>query len=221
MKLAVNALTKALCGLVLIGLTLFLPAGTLFYPNAWLFIGLLFIPMTLIAVFLLFRSPELLKKRLSTKEKEGTQKAVVAFSALIFPAGFIISALDHRFCLSSVPLWLTVTASVLFLLGYAAYGEVMRENAYLSRTVEVRDGQKLISSGLYSLVRHPMYLATLFMFLPIPLILGSFWGLIPFSLYPVVIAFRIINEEKVLDRGLSGYGDYKKKVKYRLIPFIW
>ena len=139
----------------------------------------------------------------------------------MFPIGFVVSALDFRFSWSHVPLWLTAVSSVVFLLGYGTYAEVMRENAYLSRTVEVQEGQKVVSTGLYGAVRHPMYLATLFMFLPIPLILGSFWGVIPFAFYPVIIATRIVNEEKVLTEGLEGYAEYKKKVKYRLIPFVW
>ena len=221
MKLALNALFKLLCGLILIGLFLFLPAGTFLYPQGWQFLALLFIPMLVLGTVLLFASPRLLKRRLNGKEKEKTQKGVLALSALIFPIGFVLSALDFRFSLSSVPLWLNLTASVLFLAGYALYAEVMRENEYLSRTVEVQKDQKLISTGLYGVIRHPMYLATLFMFLPIPLILGSFWGLIPFAFYPFIIIIRIINEEKVLTKELEGYAEYKRKVKYRLLPFIW
>ena len=221
MKLVANALTKFILGLVFVGALLFLPAWTLEYPNAWLFMGILFIPMLIMGIVLLFKSPALLEKRLSVKEKQSAQKGVVALSGLMFPAGFIISALDFRFGWSSVPTWLAIAASALFLIGYAMYAEVMRENAYLSRTVEVQDGQKVISAGLYGIVRHPMYLATLFMFLPLPLVLGSLWGLIPFSLYPIAIIVRIINEEKVLTNELEGYQDYKKKVKYRLIPLVW
>ena len=208
-------------GLLLVGALLFLPAGTLSYPGAWLFLGLLFVPMLLLGTVLLLKSPDLLRKRLNHREKESTQKGVVALSGLMFPIGFVLSALDFRFGWSHVPLWLTAVASALFLLGYAAYAEVMRENAYLSRTVEIQEGQTVISTGLYGVVRHPMYLATLLMFLPLPLILGSFWGLIPFAAYPLIIAIRIQNEEKILIEGLAGYADYKKKVKYRLIPFIW
>lgn len=221
MRLLLSALTKLIFGLLLITAMLFLPAGTLNYPCAWLFLALLFVPMTLMGAIMLIKAPDLLKKRLNGKEKQKTQKGVVALSGLIFPIGFILSALDFRFSLSSIPTWLTVLSSVLFLLGYGAYAEVMRENAYLSRTVEVQDGQKLVSTGLYGIVRHPMYLATLFMFLPLPLILGSFWGLIPFALYPVIIIIRIIDEEKLLSRELEGYTEYKTKVKYRLIPFVW
>ena len=182
---------------------------------------LLFIPMLVMGVVLLVRSPSLLEKRLDHKEKEATQRGVVAFSGLMFPVGFVLSALDFRFGWTSVPVWLVVLSSVLFLVGYGMYAEVLRENAYLSRTVGVQEGQTVISTGLYGIVRHPMYLATLLMFLPLPLILGSFWGLIPFVLYPVLIVIRILNEEKVLSDGLEGYAEYKTKVRYRLLPFIW
>ncbi len=221
MKLLANALIKLITGFVLIALLLFLPAGTVWYFGGWLFIGLLFIPMLIMGVVLFIKAPELLSKRLNNKEKEKTQRGVIAFSALIFPVGFVLSALDFRYSLSVVPLWLQVAASVLFLLGYIMYAEVMRENAYLSRTVEVQENQKVISTGLYGIVRHPMYLATLFMFLPLPLILGSFWGLVPFAFYPVIIIVRILNEEKILKKELSGYTEYTEKTKYRLIPFIW
>lgn len=221
MKLFLNALTKLLFGIVLIGLLLFLPAGTLAYPGAWIFLSVLFLPMLIMGALLLIKAPALLEKRLNHKEKEKAQRGVVALSGLMFPLGFLLSALDFRFGWSCVPVWLVAVAAVLFLLGYAMYAEVMRENAYLSRTVEVQEGQKVISTGLYSLVRHPMYLATLFMFLPIPLILGSFWGLIPMALYPVLIVVRILDEEKLLTEELSGYAEYKARVKYRLIPFLW
>lgn len=221
MKLAVNALVKYLVGFVAVGLLLFAPAWTLNYPRAWLFCGLLFLPMLVMGVVLLVRSPELLKKRLNNKEKEKTQKGVVGLSGLIFPAMFVLSALDFRFGWSNVPMWLTAVASVVFLVGYGMYGEVMRENAYLSRTVEVQEGQRVVDSGLYGVVRHPMYLATLLMFLPMPLVLGSFWGLVPIAAYPVIIVIRILNEEKLLTADLEGYEEYKKRTKYRLIPFIW
>lgn len=221
MKLLLNALSKFIMGLVLIGALLLLPAWTLAYPNAWLFIALLFIPMLIMGAVLFIKAPELLKKRLNNKEKEKTQQGVIALSGLMFPVGFVLCAFDFRFKWSDVPLWLVITASVLFLTGYAMYAEVMRENAYLSRTVEVQDGQKVIDTGLYGIVRHPMYLATLLMFVPLPLILGSLWGLIPFAIYPVVTVIRILNEEKVLTSGLAGYAEYKKRVKFRLIPFVW
>ena len=221
MNLILNAITKYILGLILVGALLFLPAWTLFYPGAWLFIALLFLPMLIMGTVLFIKSPELLEKRLNNKEKEKAQKGVIALSGLMFPLGFLISALDFRFAWSSVPLWLTVISSVLFLIGYAMYAEVMRENAYLSRTVEVMENQEVVSTGLYAIVRHPMYLATFLMFLPLPLILGSFWGLIPFFFYPIIIVIRILNEEKVLCNELSGYTEYKEKVKYRLLPFIW
>ena len=221
MKLLVKGLLFLIVGIAFVGVMLFLPAWTFNYFGAWLFIALLFVPMSIMGIVLYLKSPELLEKRLNIKEKEKTQKGVISLSALMFPLGFVLSALDFRFGWSSVPLWLVILASVLFLSGYIMYAEVMRENAYLSRTVEVQEGQKVISSGLYGIVRHPMYLATLLMFLPMPLILGSLFGLIPFALYPVLIVFRIMNEEKVLSEGLDGYVEYKGRVKYRLIPFIW
>lgn len=221
MKLLLSALTKLIFGIVLIALLLFLPAWTFSYFGAWLFLGVLFVPMLIMGAVMLVIAPELLEKRLNNKEKEATQRGVVALSGLAFIGSFVLSALDFRFGWSPVPLWLTVTAAVVFLVGYGLYAEVMRENAYLSRTVEVQKGQKVIDTGLYGIVRHPMYLATLLMFLPIPLILQSLWGLIPMALYPAVIVIRILNEEKVLTRDLRGYKEYKKKVKYRLIPFIW
>ena len=220
-KLFLSALTKFLCGLVLVGALLFLPAGSFAFVGGWIFIGLLFIPMLILGAVLLVKSPELLQKRLSAKEKENTQKSVVALSGLLFLAGFIIAGLDYRFGWSHVPAWLVIVASVILLASYALYAEVMRENAYLSRTIEVQEGQKVVSSGLYGIVRHPMYAVTIWLFLSIPLVLGSFWSLLCFLPYPIIMAVRILNEERVLSKGLEGYEDYKKKVKYRLIPFIW
>lgn len=221
MKLLLNALAKYILGIALVAAMLFLPAWTLDYPGAWLFMGLLFGPMLLLGIVLFARSPALLEKRLNSKEKQKSQRGVLALSGLMFPVGFVLSALDFRFGWSSVPLWAVIAASALFIVGYAMYAEVMRENEYLSRTVEVQEGQRVISTGLYGVVRHPMYLATLLMFLPMPLILGSLWGLIPFLVYPVIIVIRIIGEERLLIGELDGYAEYKKKVKYRLIPFIW
>jgi protein-S-isoprenylcysteine O-methyltransferase Ste14 len=221
MRLLISALTKFILGIVLVGAMLFLPAWTLDYPGAWLFLGVLFIPMLLMGIVMLFKAPELLRKRLDGKEKQATQRGVIALSALMFPCGFVICALDFRFGWSHVPMWCVIAAAVVFEAGYAMYAEVMRENAYLSRTIEVQEGQTVIDTGLYRLVRHPMYLATLLMFLPMPLILGSLWGLIPFALYPIIIVVRILNEEKVLTQELEGYVDYKNKTKYRLIPLIW
>ena len=221
MKLLFDALVKFIFGLVLVGVLLFLPAGTLAYGGAWLFLALLFVPMCIMGIVLFLKAPELLRKRLNNKEKEKTQRGVIALSGLMFPVGFVLSALDFRFSWSRVPLWLVVLASVLFLFGYAAYAEVMRENAYLSRTVEVQEGQKVISTGLYGIVRHPMYSVTLLLFLSMPIVLGSLWSLLIFLVYPFIIAARLKDEEKFLEEELEGYREYKQKVKYRLIPFIW
>ncbi len=221
MKLLFSAISKFTVGLILVGALLFLPAGSFEYMNGWLFIGLLFIPMLILGVTLFVKAPELLKKRLNAKEKEGTQKGVVAFSALLFLVGFIVAGLDFRFGWSYIPLPVVIVASVILLVSYALYGEVMRENAYLSRTVEVQDNQKVIDTGLYGIVRHPMYAVTVWLFLSIPVVLGSLWSLLCFLPYVFAIAARIRNEEKVLEEGLEGYKEYKKKVKYRLFPFVW
>ena len=221
MKLFISAITKFLFGAVLLGVMLFLPAGTLCYSNGWLFLGVLFVPMLILGAVMLIKSPELLKKRLNGKEKQKAQRGVVALSGLTFPAGFILSALDFRLGWSDVPMWLALTAAAVFISGYGLYAEVMRENAYLSRIIEVQQGQRVIDTGLYGIVRHPMYFATLLMFLPIPLILGSLWGLIPFVLYVPLIVTRILNEEAVLKKELHGYEEYTQRIKYRLIPFIW
>lgn len=221
MKLLLNGLAKFLIGLLLVGVLIFLPAGTFNYIGGWIFIVLLFIPIFIMGVVLLLKAPDLLKKRLDGKEKEGTQRSVVAVSALVFFGGFIVSGLDFRFGWSHVPSSIVITASVLFLVSYALYAEVMRENAYLSRTIKVHENQKVIDTGLYGIVRHPMYMATILMFLMVPLILGSWYAFIIFLAYPVVIAIRIKNEEKILSGQLEGYNEYKKKVKYRIIPFIW
>ena len=221
MKLAISALIKFTVGLALVGLLLFLPAGTLSYANGWLFIGLLFLPMLLLGIVLLIRSPELLKKRLGAKEKENTQKGVVAASGLLFIAGFAVAGLDFRFGWSEIPLWVVTVASVVLLISYALYAEVMRENAYLSRTVEVREGQKVVDTGLYGIVRHPMYAVTVWLFLSIPVVLGSWWAFLCFLPYVALIVIRIINEEKLLTSELEGYEEYKKRVRYRLLPFIW
>lgn len=221
MKLFISALTKFIIGLLLVGLLLFLPAGGFDYPNGWLFIALLFIPMLLLGTILLIKSPTLLEKRLNAREKEGAQKGVVAASGLLFVAGFIVAGLDHRFGWSHLPTWLVIVASVILLISYALYAEVMRENAYLSRTVEVQEDQKVIDTGLYGIVRHPMYAVTLWLFLAIPIVLGSFWSLLCFLPYVAIMVIRIRNEEKVLEQGLRGYTDYKKRVRYRLLPFVW
>ena len=220
-KLLISALTKFLAGIILMGLVLFLPAGTWKYSNAWLFLGLLFIPMLILGVILFFKAPELLEKRLQSKEKESTQKGVVAVSGLMFIGSFVLAGLDFRFGWTNVPAWVAVLASVILLASYGMYGEVMRENAYLSRTVEVQENQKVIDTGLYGVIRHPMYTATIFLFLAMPLVLGSWIAFAVMLLYPVAIIARIGNEEKVLEEGLQGYTEYKKKVKYRLLPFVW
>ena len=221
MKLLLNALTKFTAGLLLVALLLFLPAGTIRYPGGLLFLCLLFIPMLLLGILMLARARDLLAKRLDVKEKQGTQKGVVAVMGLVFLSGFILAGLDFRFGWSKVPLPVVIVASVLFLVGYALYAEVMRENAYLSRTIKVEEGQTVISTGLYAVVRHPMYTASTVMFLALPLILGSWYALIPFALYPVIMVIRIHGEEKLLTAELSGYEEYTRKVKFRLIPFIW
>lgn len=221
MKLLFNALAKFTCGVLLVGLLIFLPAGTLHYPCGWLLMALLFVPMLIAGFVMLGKSPEFLAKRLDAKEKQATQKGVVAFSGLMFIAGFVVAGLDFRFGWSRMPLPVTVVASVLFLLAYALYAEVMRENAYLSRTIKVEEGQKVVDTGLYGIVRHPMYSATILLFLMIPIVLGSWYALIVFAFYPAIIIVRLKDEEALLTRELAGYEDYKKKVKFRLLPFIW
>ena len=221
MKLLFNALIKFIFGLLLVGLLIFLPAGTLYYPCGWLFMAILFIPILIAGIILFIKAPELLKKRLDNKEKEATQKVVVLLSALVFLGGFITAGLDYRFSWSAMPAHIIIIAAILFLASYGLYAEVMRENAYLSRTIKVSENQKLVSTGLYGIVRHPMYAATIIMFLMIPLILGSWWSFLIFLAYPLIIVVRILNEEKVLSAELDGYEEYKQKVKYRLIPFVW
>ena len=221
MKLFLNALAKFTAGLLLVALLLFLPAGTILYPGGLLFLCLLFVPMLLLGILMLARARDLLAKRLDIKEKQGTQKGVVAVMGLVFLSGFILAGLDFRFGWSKVPLPVVIVASVLFLVGYALYAEVMRENAYLSRTIKVEEGQTVISTGLYAVVRHPMYTASTVMFLALPLILGSWYALIPFAFYPVIMVVRIRGEEKLLTAELAGYEEYTRKVRYRLIPFIW
>ncbi len=221
MKLLFQGLTKFLIGLFFAGSLLFLPAGGFHYKNGWLFLALLFIPILILGVVLYIKAPELLKKRLNSKEKQQTQKALVILSALLFLGGFVVAGLDFRYSWSSVPAWAVIAASVILLLSYSLYAEVMRENAYLSRTIEVQENQKVVDTGLYGIVRHPMYAATIGLFLSIPIVLGSWWSLLCFLPYILVIAIRIGNEEDVLSRELEGYKDYQKKVKYRLFPFIW
>ena len=220
-KLVVQALIKYMAGIILVGLMVFLPAGTFSYPGGWLFMGLLFVPMLILGIVLLMKAPDLLAKRLNNKEEQEEQKKVVGLSGLMFLAGFIICGLDFRWGWTMVPSVIVVMAAVMLLAGYGLYMEVMRENAYLSRTVEVQEGQKVIDTGLYGVVRHPMYFATVLMFLAMPLVLGSWIGFVIFLIYPFLMVKRIKNEEQVLEEGLSGYREYKEKVRYRLIPFIW
>ena len=220
-KLLLNALTKFIFGLLLVGITLFLPAGDIGYKNGWLFIGLLFVPMLVLGTVLFIKAPSLLEKRLDTKEKKGAQRSVVALSALLFTLGFIVSGLDFRFGWSSVSTPAVIIASVILLLSYALYAEVMRENAYLSRTVKIVENQKVVDRGLYSVVRHPMYAATISLFLSIPIVLGSWWSFLVFLTYVPIIAVRVSDEEKLLEKELEGYPQYKKRVKYKLLPFVW
>ena len=221
MKLLANGLVKFICGLLMVGLLMFLPAGTFYYTYGWLLIGLLFAPMLIAGFVMFFKTPDFLEKRLDVKEKQGTQKGVIALSGLMFIAGFVLAGFDFRFGWSEMPLWVTITASVLFLIAYALYAEVMRENAYLSRTIKVEEGQTVVDTGMYAVVRHPMYSVTLLLFLMIPLVLGSWYSLIAFAFYPAIIIVRLKDEEELLTRELKGYAAYKEKVKYRLIPFIW
>ena len=216
-----RAIGKLLMGLALLALLLFLPAWTLHYPQAWLFLGILFVPMILVGIVLFVKSPDLLEKRLDAKEEESEQRSVVALSGLMFLAAFILAGLSFRFGWLMLPFPVSIAAAVVFLAGYVMYAEVLRENTYLSRTIEVQEDQKVIDTGLYGVVRHPMYLATVILFLAMPLILGSVLSFLIMLLYIPIIAKRIRNEEQVLEEGLPGYREYKEKVKYRLIPFLW
>lgn len=220
-KLFFKAILRCLAGLLLIGLALFVPANSISYWNAWLLIGLLFVPMIIVAVVLMIKNPELLRKRLNTNEKEKEQKQVVLVSSLMFLVGFIIAGLNYRYNWIVMPNIVVIVSSILFLVAYILYAEVLRENVYLSRTVEVQENQKVIDTGLYSIVRHPMYTITILLFLTMPLILGSLISFIIFLVYPILIAKRIKNEEEVLEKDLNGYKEYKNKVKYKLIPFVW
>ena len=221
MKLLLNALIKFFCGAALVGLLVFLPAGTMHYANGWLLVGLLFVPMFLAGIVMLCKSPAFLEKRLDGKEKQSKQKGVVALSGLMFIGGFVVAGLDFRFGWSRMPHWVVLAAAVLFLAAYGIYAEVMRENTYLSRTIKVEEYQKVVDTGLYGIIRHPMYAVTIWLFLSIPVVLGSWWALLCMAPYPFLIAIRILNEEKVLENNLSGYKEYKAKVKNRLVPFIW
>lgn len=219
--LAIQGLKKFLLGLIIVAILIFLPAGTLNYPNGWLFIGLLFIPMFIVGIILMIKSPDLLKRRLNSKENESEQKFIVLISILMFISGFVVAGLNYRFNWTEMPNIIVIISAIIFLLAYIMYGEVLRENQYLARTVNVEDNQKVIDTGLYGIVRHPMYTSTIFLFLTIPLILGSIYSFVIFLIYPIIIAFRIKNEERVLEKELTGYRQYKQKVKYKIFPFIF
>lgn len=221
MKLFIQAIAKFLLGVVLVGALIFLPAGSFKFFNGWLLMGILFVPMFAAGIVMMVKNPELLKKRLNAKEKLKTQSTVVKLSGLMFIAGFLLAGFGYRFHWYTLPRYAVIIGGVLFLLAYALYGEVLRENAYLSRTIEVQEGQKVIDTGLYGIVRHPMYSATLLLFLAMPIVLGSLYAFIVFLAYPFIIVKRLKNEEEFLEKELKGYLEYKKKVKYRLIPFIW
>lgn len=221
LKLFFQAIIKFLLGIVLVGALIFLPAGTLAYFNGWLFMGILFVPMFFAGIVMMIKNPQLLARRLDAKEKQREQSLVVKLSGLMFLAGFIVAGLGVRFGWYTLPRFAVIIAAVLFLLAYVLYAEVLRENTYLSRTIEVQENQKVIDTGLYGIVRHPMYSATLLLFLTMPLVLGSVYAFIIFLAYPIIIAGRIKYEEQLLEKELEGYSEYKARVKYRLIPFIW
>ncbi|MBQ6197737.1 MAG: isoprenylcysteine carboxylmethyltransferase family protein [Bacteroidales bacterium] len=219
--LFIQAITKFSGGLIIVGLLLFLPAGSLHYWQAWLLMGILFVPMLIAGLVMMGRNPALLRKRLDAKEKESEQKTVVALSGLLFIASFAVAGLNWRFQWWVLPSWAVWVAAGLFLLSYLLYAEVLRENTYLSRTIEVQENQKVIETGLYGIVRHPMYMATTILFLTMPLVLASPISFFIMLGYLPVIVKRIRNEEKVLEEGLEGYSEYEKKVKYRILPLIW
>lgn len=220
-KIFFQGMIKFFLGLIIIGLLLFIPAGTLKYWNAWLFMGLLFIPMFIVGIILMVKNPELLKKRLNAKENENEQKQVIALSGIMFILGFIIAGLNFKYKWIELPNIVITISSIIFIIAYILYAEVLRENTYLSRTIEVQKDQKVIDTGLYGIVRHPMYAITIFLFLSIPLMLGSIISFVIFLIYPIIIAKRIKNEEQVLENELVGYKEYKNKVKYKIIPLIW
>ncbi len=220
-NLFIQAIVKFLLGVVLVGALMFLPAGTFSFFGGWLLMGILFIPMFFAGIFMMFKSPSLLASRLDAKEKQKDQSLVVKLSGLMFICGFVLSGLGVRFSWYTLPIGVSVGAAVVFLIAYILYAEVLRENAYLSRTIEVQEGQTVVDTGLYGIVRHPMYSVTLLLFLSMPLVLGSLYAFIVFLAYPFIIVKRIIGEERFLEDKLEGYREYKQKVKYRLIPFIW
>ena len=220
-KLFFEAIIKFLLGVMLVGLLIFLPAGTLKFFSGWLFMGVLFIPIFIAGIVMMVKNPQLLASRLDIKEKQKEQGILIKLSGLMFIVGFILAGLDFRFQWLVISPIVTYIAAIVFVLAYILWAEVLRENKYLSRTIKVEEGQELVDSGLYGFVRHPMYLASILLFLAMPLILGSLISFFVFLIYPIIIVLRIINEEKVLEKELKGYIEYKKKVKYRLIPFIW
>ncbi len=220
-KLFFQAILKFSLGVILVGILVFLPAGTLNFINGWIFMGILFVPMFIAGIVMMIKNPYLLEKRLGAKEKQAEQSLVVKLSGLMFLAGFVVAGLDFRFGWCPLPKTVSIAAAVVFLVAYALYAEVLRENTYLSRTIEVQENQKVIDTGLYGVVRHPMYSATLLLFLSMPLVLGSVISLVIFLAYPLIIIKRLKAEEEFLEKELEGYSEYRKKVKYRLIPFIW
>ena len=220
-QLLIQAMLKFFAGVVLLGVLIFLPAGTFYYWNAWLLMGILFVPMFFAGIVMMFKNPDLLRKRLNAKEKEAEQSLVIKLSGLMFILGFVAAGLNFRFRWIVLPEWVSWAAAVVFLLSYLLFAEVLRENTYLSRTVEVQENQTVVDTGLYGIVRHPMYSASIVLFLSMPLVLGSLISFVVFLIYPVIISKRIRNEEDVLERELAGYAKYKKKVKYKVIPFIW
>ena len=220
-KLFIQAILKFLLGVVLVGGLIFLPAGSFNYLYGWVLMGILFIPMITAGIVMMLKNPKLLEKRLDVKEKQKEQQLVVKLSGLMFIAGFVIAGLGYRFGWYTLPKGVSYGAAVLFIFSYVMYAEVLRENTYLSRNIGVQEGQNVVDTGLYGIVRHPMYSATLILFLSMPLVLGSLYSFLIFLAYPIIIAKRIKNEEELLERELDGYSEYKQKVKYRLIPFIW
>ena len=219
--LLLRALSRYLLGLGLTACLLFLPAGTLRFRNGWLLLGILFVPMFFMGLALLCRNPQLLEERLNAREQAGEQKTVVALSGLLFLTGFLLSGLNARFAWLLLPKGVSLASAAVFLLAYALYGEVLRENTYLSRTIRVQEGQRVVDTGLYGVVRHPMYTVTIVMFLAMPLVLGSLQAFVLFLLYPLLLVKRIRNEEALLERELEGYRDYERRVRYRLVPFVW
>jgi protein-S-isoprenylcysteine O-methyltransferase Ste14 len=220
-KLFAQGIVKFLSGLLIVGLLLFIPAGTIHWPQAWLLLGILFIPMFIAGLAMMRKSPDLLRRRLNAKEEQAEQKEVIVLSGIMFLAAFIVAGLNYRYGWIVLPMWVSYAAAIVFLIAYALYAEVLRENVWLSRTVEVQENQKVIDTGLYGVVRHPMYMSTLFLFLSMPMVLGSVISFFITLLYIPIIAKRIRNEEQVLEDGLAGYSEYRKCVRYKVIPFVW